>query len=70
MIYNHANHVLVWLGQEKKDPGGKMVAESAFKLVHELNEVFQSGDKTEENEVECRRMSNPVSPALITMPES
>jgi hypothetical protein len=45
MIYKHASHVLVWLGQDEKGPDGKSVAESAFNLVRELDETFRDGDK-------------------------
>jgi hypothetical protein len=47
MIYKHASHVLVWLGQDEKGPGGESVAESAFNLVRTLDEKFRDEDKRE-----------------------
>jgi Heterokaryon incompatibility protein (HET) len=44
-IYKHANHVLVWLGQDEKGPSGESVAESAFKLIRTLDETFRDEDK-------------------------
>ena len=45
MIYKYADHVLVWLGQDEKDPSGESVAESAFNLVRMLDEKFQDEEK-------------------------
>jgi hypothetical protein len=45
IIYKHASRVLVWLGQDEKDPDGKSVVKSAFKLVRELEEKFEDEDK-------------------------
>ena len=41
-IYQNASHVLVWLG-----PDGQAMAEPAFKLVRELYEIFEDGEKHE-----------------------
>jgi hypothetical protein len=40
LIYKNANHVLVWLGRDEQ-----LMAKSAFKLVHELDEIFQDEEK-------------------------
>lgn len=48
MIYKHASHVLVWLGQDEKDSRRKSVAESAFNLVRKLDETFGDEDKRKE----------------------
>jgi hypothetical protein len=48
MIYKHASHVLVWLGQDEKGPGGGSVAEPAFNLVRDLDENFRDEDKRKE----------------------
>ena len=48
MIYKHASHVLVWLGQDKKGPDGESIAQSAFNLVCVLDETFQDEDKRKE----------------------
>lgn len=45
IIYKHASHVLVWLGQDQKGPDGKSVAESAFDLVRTLDETFRDEDE-------------------------
>lgn len=45
MIYKHASHVLVWLGQDEIGPDGKSVAESAFSLVRKLDETFRDKEK-------------------------
>ena len=47
LIYKHASHVLVWLGQDEKGPHGESVAESAFELVRTLDEKFRSQDGRE-----------------------
>jgi hypothetical protein len=46
IIYKHASHVLVWLGQDEKGPGGESVAKSAFNLVSMLDETFRDEDKS------------------------
>jgi hypothetical protein len=48
MIYKHANHVLVWLGQDEIGPDGESVAKPAFNLVRELDETFR--DEVKKNE--------------------
>jgi Heterokaryon incompatibility protein (HET) len=41
-IYKNASHVLVWLG-----PDDEAVAEPAFKLIRNLDEIFQDEERRE-----------------------
>jgi hypothetical protein len=46
-IYKNASHVLVWLG-----PDDEAMAEPAFKLVRQLNEIFEDKEKREKFHIE------------------
>jgi hypothetical protein len=46
-IYENASHVLVWLDKDEHD-----LAELAFKLVRELDDIFQDRDKQENFRIE------------------